>query len=491
MKKGEIYEGLVEDVLFPNKGVVVTPEGEKCMCKNVLPGQKIRFRVTKLRHGDAEGMKLEVLENAAYEKTPECPHFGKCGGCAYHTLEYEKQLKIKEQQVLKLLKNMPGNPIGISEQLTIDNDELYKGVISSPIKYGYKNKMEFSFGDETKGGELTLGLHKKDSFYDVVPVPECRIVCEDIRKILSFVSEECRRQKLPYYHKMTHEGFLRHLLVRRSEKSGEILLALVTSSQQEMDLESFKNGLLALELKGSYAGILRIVNDQLADAVHADSIDILYGKDFFTEEVLGLTFKVSLFSFFQTNTLGAEKLYDTSRSFILEAMANQGLLNQEADKEEIAKNGPVIYDLYSGTGTIAQLLSPVAKKVIGVEIVEEAVEAAKNNTIRNNITNCEFIAGDVLKTLDNITTKPDFIVLDPPREGINPKALPKLISYDVQNMIYISCKPTSLAHDLPTFIEAGYEVKKLAMVDMFPWTMNIESIVLLSRKTCRPAKDYI
>ncbi len=482
MRKGEIYEGTVREVLFPNKGTVVTDEGETCVVKNVIPGQRVSFRTTKLRHGEAEGIKLGVVKKAENElECAGCCHFGVCGGCAYHNISYDDQLKIKETQVLRLLKNVPGNPMGVTDELTLDNNELYKGVFASPLLYGYKNKMEFSFGDEQKGGELTLGLHKRDSFYDVVPVPECKIVCEDIRKIITFVLAECRRQQLPYYHKITHEGLLRHLLVRRSEKSGEILIGLVTSSQMKMDLDAFKNGLLELPLEGSYAGILNIINDAPADAVKADRVDILYGRDYFYEELLGLKFKVSLFSFFQTNSLGAEVLYNTAKGFILEAMEKQGLLSKDAGTEEIRKNGPVIYDLYSGTGTIAQLLSPVAKEVIGVEIVEEAVEAAKVNTIGNEISNCSFIAGDVLKVIDDIETKPDFIVLDPPREGIHPKALPKLVAYGVQSMIYISCKPTSLAHDLPAFLEAGYEVTRLAMVDMFPWTMNIETVVLLSK----------
>ena len=197
--------------------------------------------------------------------------------------------------------------------------------------------------------------------------------------------------------------------------------------------------------------------------VQADKIDILYGQDYFYEEILGLKFKISPFSFFQTNTLGAELLYDIARSYI-------------GDTKDMT-----VFDLYSGTGTIAQILAAVAKKVVGVEIVEEAVEAAKVNAGLNQLDNCEFIAGDVLKVLDTIEDKPDYIVLDPPRDGIHPKALDKIIDYQVPNMVYISCKPTSLARDLVMLQESGYEVKKGCCIDMFPNTGHIETIVALHR----------
>ena len=209
---------------------------------------------------------------------------------------------------------------------------------------------------------------------------------------------------------------------------------------------------------------MHIINDTLADVVQSDETRILYGQDYFYEHILGLKFKISTFSFFQTNTLGAELLYDIARSYI-------------GDTKDMT-----VFDLYSGTGTIAQILAAVAKKVVGVEIVEEAVEAAKVNAGLNQLDNCEFIAGDVLKVLDTIEDKPDYIVLDPPRDGIHPKALDKIIDYQVPNMVYISCKPTSLARDLGVLIERGYKVKKTHCVDMFPGTVHCETVCLLSKK---------
>ena len=267
---------------------------------------------------------------------------------------------------------------------------------------------------------------------------------------------------------MSHEGYLRHLLVRRAQKTGEILVNLVTTSQSDMPMEPLKERLLALSLEGTFAGILHSINDGLADVVRSDKTEVLYEKEYFYEELLGLKFKISTFSFFQTNSLGAEVLYSTVREFIGEGNKN------------------VVFDLYSGTGTIAQLMADVAKKVIGVEIVEEAVEAAKKNAELNGLTNCEFIAGDVLKVLDTIEEKPDYIILDPPRDGIHPKALQKIIAYGVEYMVYISCKPTSLARDLVALTEGGYQVEKVVCVDMFPQTTGVETVCLLKSdsRTC-------
>lgn len=451
MKKGEEYIGFVEKVEFPNKGIIQM-EGRKVIVKNALPGQKVRFRMTKLRSDRGEGNLLEVTEKATCElKEPACPHAGKCGGCIYQTLPYEEQLKLKETQVKALLEPVIG-------------DVPFIGILPSPKPEEYRNKMEFSFGDETKGGELTLGLHKRGSFYDIVPVENCKLVHPDVLQILHTVSEYCKEKKLPYYHKMSHEGYLRHLVIRRAEKTGEILINLVTTSQQDHDFSELKEELLKLPLEGTYAGILHSINDSLADVVKSDETRTLYGQEFFYEELLGLKFKISTFSFFQTNSLGAEVLYSLARDFI-----------GEGERK-------VVFDLYSGTGTIAQLMAPAAEKVIGVEIVEEAVAAAKENARANGLYNCEFIAGDVLKVLDAIAEKPEYIILDPPRDGIHPKALKKIIAYGVKRMIYISCKPTSLARDLEVLTECGYQVEKVACVDMFPGTANVETVVLLQRK---------
>ncbi len=551
MKKGQVYEGFVERVDFPNKGVIKVGE-DTVIVKNSLPGQKIKFSVNKVRKGKAEGRLLEVTEQSPLETGSPCSRFGICGGCTYLSLPYEEQLRMKEAQVKKLLDG------ALSGQ---ERSWRWEGIKGSPKTYEYRNKMEFSFGDECKDGPLALGMHKRGSFYDVVNAEDCAIVDGDYRMILKAVREYFGDREVRHFHRLRHEGYLRHLLVRKASKTGEILAALVTTSQlpwktvkvsgQESDrteegesaaslsagrnetgqkpqeteqrtqetgqrtqetewntqetewkaqetgqrtqeteqkpqetapiseealIEGFRDLLLSLEyegrLQGRFAGILHIVNDSQADVVQSDRTDVLYGKEYFYEELLGLRFKISTFSFFQTNSYGAEVLYETVREYIGE------LGSCRAD----GKPDKTVFDLYSGTGTIAQMTASTAEKVVGVEIVEEAVEAAERNALENGITNCRFIAGDVLKVLDELEEKPDLIILDPPRDGIHPKALPKIISYGVDRIIYISCKPTSLARDLEIFLQNGYEAERAVAVDQFPWTANVETCVLLTHK---------
>ena len=465
MKKGQVLEGIVERVAFPNKGIVsVEGEEQKVIVKNAIEGQKIRFSINKKRKGKAEGRLLEVIEKSPLQTEEECAYFGKCGGCMYQGVPYQEQLKIKETQVKNLLA-----PVLLNAGYELD--EIFEGVKESPRSLAYRNKMEFSFGDEVKDGPLSLGMHKRGSFHDIVTVDGCRIVDEDYSKILRGVLDFFTEHQVPFYHKMSHVGYLRHLLVRKAVKTGEILIDLVTTTQpiEGADIKELLSEMAAticaLELEGTVVGILHTENDSVADAVINERTELLYGQDHFDEELLGLHFSISPFSFFQTNSLGAEVLYETAREYVADA-----------------GNGKVVYDLYSGTGTIAQILAPVAKEVIGVEIIEEAVEAAKENAKRNHLENCEFLAGDVLKVLDDIEQKPDFIVLDPPRDGIHPKALEKIISYGVEKMVYISCKPTSLARDLEVLLARGYEAERICCVDMFPATVHVETVVGLQRK---------
>ena len=459
MKKGQVYEGVIESVEFPNKGIVnVSQEDRRVIVKNGVPGQKVRFSVNKVKKGKAEGRLLEVIEKAPQEIESACPHFGQCGGCTYQNLPYEEQVKLKESQVKAMMDE------------AVDGDYIWEGVLESPVRSEYRNKMEFSFGDEYKDGPLALGMHKRGSFHDIVNVCDCQIVDGDYRKILACTLECARKSGLPYYHRMRHDGYFRHLLVRKAVKTEEILIDIVTASEEGFDskpkefLDKWAAALQALELTGKIVGILHTKNDSLADIVKDEGTEVLFGQDYFYEELLGLKFKITPFSFFQTNSLGAEVLYEKAREYIGDT------------------NEKVVFDLYSGTGTIAQILAPVAKKVVGVEIVEEAVEAAKVNAKLNGLDNCAFWAGDVLKVIDELGEVPDLIMLDPPRDGVNPKALMKILNFGVDRLVYIACKPTSLARDLEMIQGRGYKVEKIACVDLFPNTVHVETVVLLSHK---------
>lgn len=489
MKKGSEHEVIIQEYEFPNKGIAYI-EDRKVTIKGAFAGQKVHIRITKAKNGKAEGRLLEVLEKSPQETAePVCKHFGQCGGCTYQTFPYETQLQIKADQVQRLINQ-------------VCPEYTWEGIIGSPVVEGYRNKMEFSFGDEYKDGPLALGLHKKGSFYDLVTVTDCKIVDSDYNQVLACTLEHFTERGIPYFKKMSHEGSLRHLVVRQTARSKDMLINLVVSSQigktageagivgaenagesmfaqqpesgkaatreqieEYLDTAGWLEKLQALTLHGRIAGVLLTVNDGLADVVQSDETHLLYGQDYIYEEILGLKFRITPFSFFQTNSLGAEVLYEKAREYV-------GNIDDQ-----------VVFDLYSGTGTIAQMLAPVAKKVVGVEIVEEAVESARDNAVLNHLDNCEFIAGDVMKVLDGLTELPDMIVLDPPRDGIHPKALSKIIRYGVKHLVYISCKPTSLARDLVTLQAEGYRVEKVCCVDMFPGTANVETVVLLSRKT--------
>ena len=454
MKKGQVYEGTIEKVEFPNKGIVsVEGEDKKVLVKNGIPGQKIKFCINKMRKGKAEGRLLEVLEKSPLEsREPVCSIFPDCGGCMYQTMSYEEQLQMKARQVKEIL------------DAAIVGDYEFEGVKASPKEFAYRNKMEFSFGDEYKDGPLSLGLHKKGSTYDVLTAFDCKLVHEDMTKILTCVLTYFKERNASYYKKMQHVGYLRHLLLRRGDITGEILVNLVTTTQEEWDLAPLVETLLTLQLKGKIVGILHILNDSLSDVVQSDETRVLYGQDYFYERLLGIEFKVTPFSFFQPNSRAAEVLYSTVRDYLGDM------------------KGKILYDLFSGTGTIGQILSPVAEKVIGVEIVEEAVKAANENAARNGITNCTFLAGDVFQVLDEIEEKPDVIVLDPPRDGVHPKALPKILDYGVDTIVYISCKVTSLARDLEMLQVKGYRVVKAVAVDQFCHTVHLETITLLQKE---------
>lgn len=455
MKKGQVWEGIIKEVDFPNKGKVFLPEEDRTVIvKNTVPGQKIRFSVNKIRKGKAEGRLLEVLKPSEKEIPSVCPHFGQCGGCTYQNLPYEEQLAMKESQIKKMMDE------------AVNGKYVWEGVKPSPVKQAYRNKMEFSFGDEYKDGPIALGMHKRGSFHDIVNVTDCQIVDEDYRKILDCTLEAARKSGLLYYHRMKHTGYFRHLLVRKAVKTEEILVDLVTTTETDAQafLDTWVKKLLELELDGKMAGILHTKNDSVADVVKDEGTEVLYGQDYFYEELLGLKFKITPFSFFQTNSLGAEVLYETAREYI-------GDINEK-----------VIFDLYSGTGTIAQILAPVAKKVVGVEIVEEAVEAAKENAALNGLDNCTFWAGDVLKVIDELGEVPDLIMLDPPRDGVNPKALMKILNFGVDRLVYIACKPTSLARDLEMIQGRGYKVEKISCVDLFPNTYHVETVAVMSRE---------
>lgn len=461
MKKGDIKTVKIDRMKLPNAAVGFA-EGDDTLVrvKNALPEQLVEVRIGKKRKGAAEGKLLRVLEDAPGALPVRCSANETCGGCFMQTMSPEAQLTLKEDYILGLFK-----------EAGFDKDSLgYEGIIPSPSPDHYRNKMEYSFGDEQPGGPLTLGMHERASFYNIVNTDGCVLTDADFDTIRAAVLAFFKEAGKGFYHKRLRKGLLRHLVVRKGRHTGEILVNLVSSSDGSFDKQAFVSCLQALPLKGHITGIIHTLNDREADAVIPEKVDVLWGEPIIHDSILGLHFKISPFSFFQVNTEGAEKLYTIVRDFARDALSNIA----QKDKR-------VIYDLYCGTGTITQIMADCADEVVGIELVEEAIEGAKLGAAGNGITNCTFIAGDVLAEADKLTDHADLIILDPPRDGIHPKAIFKILALAPEAYVYVSCKPESLMRDIPFFLQEGYKIERTAVVDMFPCTGHVETVVLMSR----------
>lgn len=380
-----------------------------------------------------------------------CPISENCGGCIYQGVPYEEQLAEKNRGVQALL-----------EKYDVDSS-VYQGMVPAMERYRYRNKMEYTFGDLEKDGPLTLGMHKKKHFMSIVTSDCCQLVPEDFNRILRGTLEFCRDRGYRFYHKMSHEGLLRNLVVRRGVKTGELLVDIVTSSQVEFDEDGFLEMILGLQLDEKIVGVLHTTNDRVADAVIDEGTKILFGRDYYNEEILGLKFKVSIFSFFQTNIPAIERLYSDALDLL-----------PDIDSKNV-------FDLYCGTGTITQLMASRARRVTGIEIVQDSVDSALANAKINGIDNCDFICGDVLKVIGQVDEKPDMIVVDPPRAGMHDKVVDILSGYGIPHLMYISCNPKTLCINLQRFKCNGYEPVYIKSYDNFPGTKHIESIAVLSK----------
>lgn len=450
MKRNEVVEVKIEDHSFPATGIG-TIDGKRIRIKGAFPGETITARAHQVRGDRAKGRYMGIVENASYAVKPPCIHYGKCGGCISQQVPLDLQRKFKEEEVIKLFTQ---------NNLTMGD---YLGSTGDENQYEYRNKMEYTFGDEVKGGELNLGMHLRGMMNSVVNTNECMLIHDDFRKIHDYTIRYFREKELPYYRVMKQEGYLRNFILRRGINTKEIMVNLVTTTQIDFNLDEFRDGLAALKLDYTLVSILHTESDSLSDAVVPEKLNILYGRDYIYEKIHGLTFKISPFSFFQTNTKGAEVLYSEVKNFIGEK------------KNEI-------FDLYCGTGTIGQIVAEKADKVTGVEIIEEAVVAANENALINELYHVHFIAGDVKNVIASLEGSPELIILDPPRSGVHPKALEYVKDFNAKEILYVSCNPKTLVIDLKYLIEQGYSVMKSKIVDLFPNTPHVETVVLLERK---------
>jgi 23S rRNA (uracil-5-)-methyltransferase RumA len=401
-----------------------------------------------------------------------CAHADSCGGCTYYDTPYADELREKEAKLRELL----GEHAPFLDQLH-----------PAPHTTGYRNKMELAFGDTGKDSPApALGIRKKRSLYEVATTENCLFMPDDLKLIAAYTMGFFRESGEAVFHRKRHTGTLRHLVLRRGEFTGEILVVLSTTSGLRTGLEPFVQGLRELPTRGVIVGILHARHDGVADVIKTDDVQLLWGRDFYREVLFGqLTFRVGAFSFFQTNTAGAEVLYDVVRGFAAGGRG-YGVVRKFAEGEF---DGTAL-DLYCGTGTIAQVIAPCFARVVGIELIPEAVAAAKVNACENMIANCEFYTLDITKAsaqkddliAHHLTEPPAVVVVDPPRNGLSPKALDKIVALGAERVVYVACKPASLVRDLPVFINGGYGVAGISAVDLFPRTPHVEVCALLHKK---------
>ncbi|MDR0886079.1 MAG: methyltransferase domain-containing protein [Clostridiales Family XIII bacterium] len=405
-----------------------------------------------------------------------CPNAEVCGGCTYQGVPYAEQLEIKNAQVLESLQKYD---IRIGQ---------YVPMLPSPHIYGYRNKMEYTFGDEVKDGPMTLGMHRKRSYMSVINVDDCQIVTDDFNLIRKSTLDYMTEKGYTFLHKRSHEGLLRNLVIRRGEHTKELFINIVTSSQGGFDANEYKDFLLSLDTDENIVGIVHSIFDGKADKVDADEMHILYGQDYYSDELLGLKFKVNALAFFQTNTSAVELMFQDA----IQILREETLGNLSYNPNDVttdaatfaggsADNKKLIFDVYCGTGTIGLSLAGAAREVVGIEIVEDSVKAATSNAEINGITNARFICGDALEVLQSLDEKPEVLIVDPPRMGMHPKALKKIISYDLDEILYISCNPKTWAENMATLQEYGYKADIVRAYDNFPFTKHIELVTLITK----------
>jgi len=452
-KKGDIIELEITKLETKGKGIgridnlVVFVYGG-------IPGETIKAEITKIKKSYLEAEKTEVIKESEHKIEPKCPWFDLCGGCKYQNMDYEAQLSWKTQHIFDCLSRLGGF-----------RDISIEKIIKSPEIFYYRNKIELSFLKDDEG-KTNIGFHKRNEFDKVVTIKECLIFDERLPKILEIFRKHVDANKMTFFDlKEDPYGFLQYLVVRKSVFSGEIQMNLIT---RKGDIPKQDDLISKLSEALDNFSFFHTVNyGGVGYAHHGDKkIEKIHGNDFMIEKLDDYKFQISPFAFFQTNTLGAEVLYKTVREF--------------ADLQGEDR----VLDLYCGAGTISQFVAKDAKEVIGIELINEAIDSAKENATLNQIENCEYIQGDARKVLKFERRKfQDFnlIITDPPRSGMVPKALRRMIGLNAKKIIYVSCNPAMLARDLKEIVEAGYMIQKVQPVDMFPHTFHVETVVLLTK----------
>ncbi|WP_088322739.1 23S rRNA (uracil(1939)-C(5))-methyltransferase RlmD [Polaribacter tangerinus] len=475
VKKNEVLELKIEDYAFGGKGIarIHTDDGSFVIfVPNTLPGQLVKAQISKTSKKYAEGKLIDVLEISEDEVPLE---YQDIPGAPYIQLPINLQHQYKKESTLSLFKR-----IGKVENI----DDLFDEFVTSPKVFHYRNKMEYGFSaigydrvNKTDKDEFTLGFKRRGVWWMGDNLEkDSGLFDKQLEDNLHVIRAYCKDTGLQPWHGPKREGFFRYFVVRKSFKTNELLCNLVTTSDglENFDLKKFAIFLENI-LGNRLAGFLHTINDETGDRTIATTgnIKLIYGKDKIVEELLGLNFEISMKSFFQTNPKCAEKLYSKVVDYVLE------------DKTKV--DNTVVMDLFCGTGTIGQIVASksVNTKIIGVDIVAAAIEDAKKNAKRNNINGLQFFAADVGKFLIEHPTYKNTIktiILDPARAGIAPKTLQKIINLNADRMVYVSCNPATQARDTELLAIAGYEMKKISLVDQFPHTSHIETVALFEKK---------
>ncbi|MGA7159902.1 MAG: 23S rRNA (uracil(1939)-C(5))-methyltransferase RlmD [Bacteroidota bacterium] len=467
--RGDILELTIESSGFEgtsvarNEGMVVFVEG-------AVAGDVVRARVMRTKKKHLEAKVVEVLQPSPNRTPPRCKYFGTCGGCKWQHVQYESQLAFKQQHVVDALER-----IGRFKSVNV------LPIIPSQEIYFYRNKLEFSFGDQrwldsppVKGGgerggaDFALGFHIPQRYDKILDIDECHLQSELSNGILNAVKSFAVEHSLPAYASLPQSGYFRNLVIREGKNTGDVMVNLVTFDDRPDVMQE-----LTLTLTHAFPEIVTVVNNitaKLANVAVGETEKVYYGSGVFTEKLGDYLFHLSANSFFQTNTRQAETLYTVTKDF--------------AD----LKSSDIVYDLYCGTGAISIFISNAVRQVVGIELIESSILNARMNAEYNGITNCEFIAGDLKDLLTKDVgwrekyAKPDVLIVDPPRSGMHPKAVEEIGGMKTPRIVYVSCNPATLARDLQLLAPFGYSIEKVQPVDMFPHTYHIESVVKLERR---------
>ena len=450
IQKNQEFEVEIIDNGYEGEGIAKI-DNFTIFIKGAIKGERCRIVIVKVNKSFAFGKLLEVLRSSEYRVNTDCTTYKRCGGCSLRHIKYEETLKIKKDMVQNLVNKTLKNKIIVNDVIGMDNP------------YNYRNKLQYPVGRD-KNEIPVMGVFANRT-HEIVPVENCLIQNKEAEKIAKEIFKFIKENNISIYDEKTRSGAIRHIIVKIGIKTNEIMCIIVSNDENfSMEKEFVK---YIISKFPNVKTIIKNINNKNTNVILGDKDIVLYGDGFIYDKLGDYTFKISAKSFYQTNPTQTEVLYNKAIEFA------------KLDKED------VLCDLYCGIGTIGIFASSKVKQVYGIEIVEEAVEAAKENTKINNVDNIEFVAGDVEKAFKELVeehhVEPTAIIVDPPRRGLDTTTINKMLELEVGKLVYVSCNPATMVRDMK-MLEEKYEVEKIQPVDMFPYTSHVECVALMGRK---------